>query len=133
MRVQDYVLSVAVSHEAQYIVSGSKDRGVQFWDARTAQVQLTLQGHKNSGGSFMNLAASIVLISSEQSSRLILARQATSSLLAVATRRRVYGATAASASGWIENAIVAPAELLSYPIDLALSLIFCWPVYYSPN
>ncbi|KAH7104193.1 WD40-repeat-containing domain protein [Auriculariales sp. MPI-PUGE-AT-0066] len=45
---RDYVLSVAVSHEAQYIVSGSKDRGVQFWDARTAQVQLTLQGHKNS-------------------------------------------------------------------------------------
>jgi WD40 repeat protein len=49
--LQDYVLSVAVSHEAQYIVSGSKDRGVQFWDARTAQVQLTLQGHKNSGWS----------------------------------------------------------------------------------
>ncbi|KAH7103268.1 WD40-repeat-containing domain protein [Auriculariales sp. MPI-PUGE-AT-0066] len=45
---RDYVLSVAVSREGQYIVSGSKDRGAQFWDARTAQVLLTLQCHKNS-------------------------------------------------------------------------------------
>lgn len=47
--VQDYVLSVAVSHDGQWVVSGSKDRGVQFWDAKTAIVQLMLQGHKNSG------------------------------------------------------------------------------------
>ena len=47
--VQDYVLSVAVSHDGQWVVSGSKDRGVQFWDAKTATVQLMLQGHKNSG------------------------------------------------------------------------------------
>ena len=46
---QDYVLSVAVSHDGQWVVSGSKDRGVQFWEARTATVQLMLQGHKNSG------------------------------------------------------------------------------------
>ena len=46
---QDYVLSVAVSHDGQWVVSGSKDRGVQFWDAKTAIVQLMLQGHKNSG------------------------------------------------------------------------------------
>ncbi|KAL5480647.1 TUP1_2 [Sanghuangporus weigelae] len=45
---KDYVLSVAVSHDGQWIVSGSKDRGVQFWEARTAQVQAMLQGHKNS-------------------------------------------------------------------------------------
>jgi len=45
---KDYVLSVAVSHDGQWIVSGSKDRGVQFWEQRTAQVQLMLQGHKNS-------------------------------------------------------------------------------------
>ncbi|TFY70313.1 hypothetical protein EVG20_g2690 [Dentipellis fragilis] len=45
---KDYVLSVAVSHDGQWVVSGSKDRGVQFWDARTATVQLMLQGHKNS-------------------------------------------------------------------------------------
>ena len=47
--VQDYVLSVAVSHDGQWVVSGSKDRGVQFWDAKSAIVQLMLQGHKNSG------------------------------------------------------------------------------------
>jgi len=45
---KDYVLSVAVSHEGQWVVSGSKDRGVQFWDSRTAIVQCMLQGHKNS-------------------------------------------------------------------------------------
>lgn len=46
---KDYVLSVAVSADGEWVVSGSKDRGVQFWDARTATVQLMLQGHKNSG------------------------------------------------------------------------------------
>ena len=45
---QDYVLSVAVSYDGAWVVSGSKDRGVQFWDARTAIVQCMLQGHKNS-------------------------------------------------------------------------------------
>ena len=47
--IQDYVLSVAVSHDGQWVVSGSKDRGVQFWDSRSAIVQFMLQGHKNSG------------------------------------------------------------------------------------
>lgn len=46
--LKDYVLSVAVSHDDHWVVSGSKDRGVQFWDARTAMVQCMLQGHKNS-------------------------------------------------------------------------------------
>jgi glucose repression regulatory protein TUP1 len=46
--LKDYVLSVAVSHDGQWVVSGSKDRGVQFWDARSAVVQCMLQGHKNS-------------------------------------------------------------------------------------
>ncbi|CAE6448110.1 unnamed protein product [Rhizoctonia solani] len=45
---KDYVLSVAVSPDNQWVVSGSKDRGVQFWDPRTATQQLMLQGHKNS-------------------------------------------------------------------------------------
>jgi len=45
---KDYVLSVAVSPEGSWVVSGSKDRGVQFWDPKTAQTQLMLQGHKNS-------------------------------------------------------------------------------------
>ena len=42
-------MSVAVSHDGAWVVSGSKDRGVQFWDSRTAIVQCMLQGHKNSG------------------------------------------------------------------------------------
>ncbi|KAI5987817.1 hypothetical protein EDD15DRAFT_2464863 [Pisolithus albus] len=33
----DYVLSVAVSHNGQWVVSGSKDRGVQFWEAHSAK------------------------------------------------------------------------------------------------
>lgn len=45
---KDYVLSVAVSHDGRWVVSGSKDRGVQFWEQQSAQVQLMLQGHKNS-------------------------------------------------------------------------------------
>ncbi|KAJ6561263.1 WD40-repeat-containing domain protein [Mycena sp. CBHHK59/15] len=44
---KDYVLSVAVSHDGQWVVSGSKDRGVQFWD-RAGVLQCMLQGHKNS-------------------------------------------------------------------------------------
>ncbi|KIK68449.1 hypothetical protein GYMLUDRAFT_215061 [Collybiopsis luxurians FD-317 M1] len=50
---KDYVLSVAVSHDGHWVVSGSKDRGVQFWDSKTAVVQAMLQGHKNSGKSFI--------------------------------------------------------------------------------
>ncbi|KAJ7443826.1 chromatin associated protein [Mycena latifolia] len=45
---KDYVLSVAVAHDGEWVVSGSKDRGVQFWDAKTGVVQCMLQGHKNS-------------------------------------------------------------------------------------
>lgn len=35
-------------------MSGSKDRGVQFWDPATGQAQLMLQGHKNSGMSMLD-------------------------------------------------------------------------------
>jgi glucose repression regulatory protein TUP1 len=45
---QDYVLSVAVSHDGRWVASGSKDRGVLLWDSRTAMVQCMLQGHRNS-------------------------------------------------------------------------------------
>ncbi|GLB45183.1 putative anaphase-promoting complex subunit 4 WD40 domain [Lyophyllum shimeji] len=45
---KDYVLSVSVSHDGQWVVSGSKDRCVQFWDSRNAALQFMLQGHKNS-------------------------------------------------------------------------------------
>ena len=47
---KDYVLSVAISHDGQWIVSGSKDRSVLFWD-KNGRAQLMLQGHKNSGES----------------------------------------------------------------------------------
>ena len=46
---QDFVLSVALTPDSQWVLSGSKDRGVQFWDPRTGDTQLMLQGHKNSG------------------------------------------------------------------------------------
>ncbi|KAF9918150.1 general transcription repressor [Lobosporangium transversale] len=45
---KDFVLSVAVSPDGRWVVSGSKDRGVQFWDPNTTAVQFMLQGHKNS-------------------------------------------------------------------------------------
>ncbi|KAJ2643375.1 general transcription repressor [Coemansia sp. RSA 1287] len=45
---KDFVLSVAYSPDGNWFVSGSKDRGVQFWDPRTSQTQCMLQGHKNS-------------------------------------------------------------------------------------
>ncbi|KAA8563677.1 hypothetical protein EYC84_011698 [Monilinia fructicola] len=58
---KDFVLSVALTPDGAWVLSGSKDRGVQFWDPRTGNTQLMLQGHKNSvisvapspsGGSF---------------------------------------------------------------------------------
>lgn len=49
--LQDFVLSVALTPDGRFVMSGSKDRGVQFWDVQTGNAQLMLQGHKNSGGS----------------------------------------------------------------------------------
>lgn len=51
------MLSVAVSSDGAWIVSGSKDRGVQFWDSKTAVAQFMLQGHKNSGESLVAIVA----------------------------------------------------------------------------
>lgn len=45
---QDYVLSVAISPDGRWVVSGSKDRSIQFWDVLNGEVQFMLQGHKNS-------------------------------------------------------------------------------------
>jgi general transcriptional corepressor TUP1 len=42
------VLSVAFSPNGQWLISGSKDRTVQFWDPRQPTMSLMLQGHKNS-------------------------------------------------------------------------------------
>ena len=46
---KDFVLSVALTPDGNWVMSGSKDRGVQFWDPETGLAQLMLQGHKNSG------------------------------------------------------------------------------------
>jgi len=43
------VLSVAVSQDGQWVVSGSVDHGVRFWDAKGADVQCILQGHQDWG------------------------------------------------------------------------------------
>lgn len=43
------MLTVAASEDGNWVVSGSKDRCVHFWDAQTGDLQLSLQGHKNSG------------------------------------------------------------------------------------
>ncbi|KAF3925107.1 hypothetical protein AA313_de0210003 [Arthrobotrys entomopaga] len=47
---EDFVLSVAQTPDSYgpWVISGSKDRRVQFWDPRTNQTLLMLQGHKNS-------------------------------------------------------------------------------------
>ncbi|CEH14733.1 WD40 repeat-containing protein [Ceraceosorus bombacis] len=45
---KDYVLSVSCSPDGHWVASGSKDRGVQFWDPRSGQAQFVLSGHKNS-------------------------------------------------------------------------------------
>ncbi|KAF2203445.1 WD40 repeat-like protein [Delitschia confertaspora ATCC 74209] len=45
---KDFVLSVALTPHGEWVLSGSKDRGVQFWDPVTGIAQLVLTGHKNS-------------------------------------------------------------------------------------
>jgi len=48
-RAQDRVYSVAVSHDGQWVASGSRDGTVQFWDAKSGIVQLMLKGHTDAG------------------------------------------------------------------------------------
>lgn len=45
---KDFVLSVCSTPDSQYILSGSKDRGVIFWDQASGNPLLMLQGHRNS-------------------------------------------------------------------------------------
>ncbi|KAI7902293.1 WD40-repeat-containing domain protein [Cokeromyces recurvatus] len=45
---KDFVLSIACCFDGKWIVSGSKDRTIQFWDPNTGQPHMMLQGHKNS-------------------------------------------------------------------------------------
>lgn len=42
-------MSVGVTPDGRWVVSGSKDRSIQFWNADQEQAHLMLQGHKNSG------------------------------------------------------------------------------------
>jgi glucose repression regulatory protein TUP1 len=46
---QDFVLSVAISPDGKYFISGSKDNGVQFWNPNDCQPQFMVHGHMNSG------------------------------------------------------------------------------------
>jgi general transcriptional corepressor TUP1 len=46
---REKVESVAVSQDGEWVVSGHHDGGVQFWDARTRELQLVLRAHKYSG------------------------------------------------------------------------------------
>lgn len=45
---KDFVLSVTTTNNDQYVLSGSKDRGVLFWDTNSGNPLLMLQGHRNS-------------------------------------------------------------------------------------
>ena len=42
-----FVMSASVSHDGQWVVSGSVDKSALFWDARNAQAQFALYGHKD--------------------------------------------------------------------------------------
>lgn len=45
---KDFVLSVTTTNNDEYVLSGSKDRGVLFWDTKSGNPLLMLQGHRNS-------------------------------------------------------------------------------------
>ena len=45
---RNFVLAVATSENDEYILSGSKDRGVIFWDLETGEPLFMLQCHRNS-------------------------------------------------------------------------------------
>ena len=44
---EGWVRSVAVSHDGQWVVSGSSDQSVLFWNVRNAQAQFALHGHND--------------------------------------------------------------------------------------
>lgn len=46
---RDYVLSVAITPDGEWLVSGSKDRSVQVWEPRQGVAHMILHGHRNSG------------------------------------------------------------------------------------
>jgi general transcriptional corepressor TUP1 len=56
--MQGDVTSVAVSHDHQWLVSGSTDQSVRFWDLRTGEEQLILRGH-TTGGTFQRVCVCV--------------------------------------------------------------------------
>jgi glucose repression regulatory protein TUP1 len=52
---QNFVLSTTFTPDGKWILSGSKDHGVRFWNIQTGKSELILEGHKNS---VMSIAAS---------------------------------------------------------------------------
>ena len=53
---------MALTPDGEWVLSGSKDRGVQFWSPRSGDTQLMLQGHKNSGENFVLNSLRLLLI-----------------------------------------------------------------------
>ena len=89
---KDFVLSVALTPHGDWVLSGSKDRGVQFWDPHTGVAQLMLQGHKNSG-MLMSSPPLVTVLQTDpaQSSPLPLVQQAVSLPPVLATCGLVSG------------------------------------------
>lgn len=47
-RLQDLALCVCWSPDARWVMSGSKDMGVQIWDPKSGQAQVAIAAHRNS-------------------------------------------------------------------------------------
>ena len=52
-----FALTVTTSPDGQWVISGSKDRNVQFWNLTDGQPQFRLRGHRNSGTGTFGLYA----------------------------------------------------------------------------
>ena len=44
---KDWVRSLAVGHDGQWLASGSEEKSVLFWDVQNAQLQFALHGHQS--------------------------------------------------------------------------------------
>ena len=57
------ILSVAVSDDSQYFVSGSRDKTIKVWDAHSYTLRRTLKGHRDAVTSLRFLRHSHILFS----------------------------------------------------------------------